>query len=93
MDRVKAVDVIKQIFDKCKQIEGKSIKLMPPTADSVLSNGCQIHITANPQDGLEVCLASIIEENELALELQEELLVIYKPLKNLRLANQRMPSW
>lgn len=40
MLRIEAAEILKEILVTCGNIEGKSIKLMPPDADSVLSKGC-----------------------------------------------------
>ncbi len=79
MDREKAVSVIKEIFDKCGSIEGKSIKLMTPNANNVLSKGCQIHIETNDNEFMHSCITRIADDNCLAVQQEDNFLVIYKP--------------
>ena len=79
MEREKAVKVIKQIFQQCQSIEGKSIKLMPQKADSVLSKECQIYIQARYDDILESCVKDIAKANKLAVQKEGEFLIIYRP--------------
>ena len=78
MEREKAISVVKEIFDKCNLIEGKAIKLMPPDANNVLSNGCQIHIESRNDTHLEKCLKTIASSKSLAFAKEGEQVIIYK---------------
>jgi len=80
MDREISIAIVKQIFEKCNHVEGKSIKLMPPDADSVLSKGNQIHIEVGDDESLRSCLAVIAEQNNLKIHEEEKMLIVYKPL-------------
>ncbi len=82
MQREEAITAIKEIFYRCPYIEGKSLKLMPPDADSVLSKGCQIHIETRQDITLDNCLAAISQRLNLAVHSEGDLLIIYKPTKN-----------
>ena len=82
MKREEAVIVIKRIFEECNGIEGKSLKLMPPDANNVLSKGCQIHIDTGKDDILNSCLKFVANKSNLAVELEENYLILYKPKKN-----------
>ena len=81
LDRDKVVEVLKDIFGKCNLIEGKSIKLMPPDADSVLSKGYQIHIQTKCDQYTESCLQRIAKKYALATAIEDDFLVIYNPTK------------
>lgn len=81
MKREEAVAVIKRIFEECNGIEGKSLKLMPPDADNVLSKGCQIHINTMNDVVLNSCLASMANKNKLAAEVEGNYFIVYKPQK------------
>jgi len=81
MQREQAVSLVKEIFDFCRFVEGKSVKLMPPNADSVLSKGCQIHIDTRNDAVLEACLQTVTDANGLAMVKEGQLAIIYKPLK------------
>ncbi|MDI9577887.1 MAG: hypothetical protein WC203_07480 [Candidatus Bathyarchaeia archaeon] len=83
MERQQAVSVVKEIFECCRFIEGKNIKLMPPNADDVLSKGCQIHIDAKDDDILMDCLEKVAIGNELAMVKEGQLVILYKPLVKL----------
>lgn len=82
MNRDQAVSVIKQIFERCCRIEGKSIKLMPPKLNNALSNTCQIYIETRNDQLLEACLADIAKKHSLAIKRKGDLTVIYKPYPN-----------
>jgi hypothetical protein len=80
LDRGEVLRLFKVIFDRCRHIEGKSIKLMPPNADSVHSKGYQIHISPNNDEALESCIERVAKEHELAVADEGDMLVIFKPL-------------
>ena len=76
MDREKAVEVIKQMFQQCSQIEGKSIILTFPTANN-RSKDCQIHIKALDDDFIQSALTSIAKQNKLEVTTQGCYLIIF----------------
>lgn len=80
MDRSTAVKVIKQIFARCNHSVGKTVKLMPPDANSVLSNGHQIHVEVKDDDYLHSCIEALAKEIGLTVQKEDDFLVIYKPL-------------
>jgi hypothetical protein len=80
LDREEVLILLKVLFDQCRHIEGKSLKLMPPNADSVHSKGYQIHISPNNDEALEHCIARIVKEHELAVADEGDTLVIFKPM-------------
>ena len=85
MDREQAVGVLKQIFEQCRFIEGKSIKLLPPKEGNGLSNTFQIHIQIQTNEILPSCVTAIVKQHDLAVKQKDSLLIIYKPYPN---ANQ-----
>jgi hypothetical protein len=54
---------------------------MPPNADDVLSKDYQIHMRAEIDDILLVCLRKIVKKHQYAINEQKGLVVIYEPLK------------
>lgn len=81
MQREQAVNVIKEIFAICHHVEGKSIKLMPPNADDVLSKGCQIHLQTRNDRELDSCIKAIADSEGLAVAKEGDNLIIYKPMQ------------
>ncbi len=79
MNRLQAVTIIKQIFNRCQRIEGKSIKLLPPKENNALSKTYQIHIQTRNDEILIACIKGIAEENRLAIKKKDSLLIVYKP--------------
>ena len=78
MDREEALRVIKDIFERCREIEGKSLTLLPPKDSGELSHTFQIHIrTAEPI--LTSCVEKIAKEHGLAGFQEENYFVVYKP--------------
>ncbi len=82
MLRVEAAEILKEILLTCGNIEGKSIKLMPHDADSVLSNGYQIHIQKARCDAENVCIRRIAKKYDLALHVEDNFMVLYKPAES-----------
>lgn len=80
LDRKEVLRLFKVIFSRCRHIEGKSLKLMPPDADSVHSKGYQIHISPNNDEALECCIERVAKEHELAVADEGNTLVIFKPM-------------
>lgn len=83
MNREQAVNVIKQVFEQCRYIEGKSIKLMAPKENNALSNTFQIYIHIGNEDLLPTCVKNIAKENDLAVKQKDGYLIVYKPYPNL----------
>ncbi len=80
MIRFEAAEILKEILVTCGNIEGKSVKLMPPDADSVLSKGCQIHIQKARCDVENLCVRRIAKKYDLSVHVEDNFLVLYKPL-------------
>jgi len=83
MDRVQAVQVLKRIFEECKWVEGKSVKLIPPKNIDSLSNTFQIHIQTNDEDIIPSRLMTITKKNGLTVKERDGFIIIYKPYPNL----------
>lgn len=81
MDRPEAVALLKELFDNCPFLEGKSFALMPPNADSVLSKNYQLHIKANLDETSILCIEKIAHKRDLTVNNKGSLVVIYRPLK------------
>lgn len=79
MNRSEAVAIIKQIFDKCHAIEGKSLKLLPPREDSSLSHTFQIHVELREDTAIQGCVADIAKKHKLAVKEKDGWLIVYKP--------------
>ncbi len=83
MDRKQAVTVIKQLFEQCNFIEGKSIKLMSPKANNNLSNTFQIHIQIGNGSLANSCVKTIADKHKLSVAQKNGSLVLYKPYPKL----------
>jgi hypothetical protein len=79
MMRSEAAKILKEILVSCRVLEGKSVKLMPPDADSVLSEGCQIHVEKTSDGSEQLCISKIARKHKLSVHEDENYLVIYKP--------------
>ncbi len=81
LDRDKVVQVLKDIFNACNLIEGKSVKFMPPNADSVFSKGYQIHIEPSDDESFTTCIERIAIKYDLATAKERNALIIFNPVK------------
>jgi len=78
MDRAQAVNIIKEILETCRVIEGRSITLLPPKDNDKLSNTFQIHIRTTDEP-LKECIKEIAAKHGLATQQEENYFVVYKP--------------
>ncbi|MGZ4850378.1 MAG: hypothetical protein ACXV2C_03250 [Candidatus Bathyarchaeia archaeon] len=83
MNREQAVTVIKQIFQYCRYMEGKSLELMPPKGDDALSDTFQIHIQTRDDDLLVSCIKNIAKEHNVAVKIAKGSCIVYKPHPNM----------
>ncbi|MGO8806730.1 MAG: hypothetical protein ACLQO7_09060 [Candidatus Bathyarchaeia archaeon] len=83
MNREQAVNIIKQIFEQCRFIEGKSLKLLPPKGNDALSNTYQIHVQVNSDALLADCIEGIAGKHNLAVTRKNGYCIVYKPYPNL----------
>jgi hypothetical protein len=81
MRRDEAVNLLKELSDKCVCLTPYAIMLMPPDANDVLSQGYQLHIKANLHPEDLSCMKPHVEKQGLKLKKEKDLLAIYKPLK------------
>jgi hypothetical protein len=77
LEREKAVEIIKQIVEKCPCLHGKSITLMLKPTNG-LSEGIQIQIDSQNNQILEGCVQKIAQINNLESTKLEGLLIVYK---------------
>ena len=82
MDRQEAADLLKELLDKFCSLEGKPFALMPPNSDSVLSKGYQIHIKRTLDESTLLSIRKVILERGLAISEENNLTVIFKPVRN-----------
>jgi hypothetical protein len=83
MNRDQAVTVIKEIFEKCQMIGGKSLKLLPPKGNDTLSNTFQIYIETGDNNFLTLCVENIAKEHDLEVMCKDGYCIIYKPYPNI----------
>ncbi len=79
LDRKKVLELLRLVFQSCQNIEGKTIKLMPPNADGECSKGYQIHIEPN-EEIMERCIKKITRKSNLATAKEGKTLIIFNPL-------------
>ena len=83
MNRDEAVDLLKELLDKYRSLEGKSFAIMPPDANNVRSKGYQVHIKTELDENTILQLRRYALDCGLALtEEKKNLTIIYKPMKS-----------
>jgi len=86
LNRNGAVELLKEIFEKCTLYDGSYLSLMPPNAAGLLSNGYQIHMKVPFDIETKNCVLDILRKYGLSLsEDKEGLVIIYKPRHKERL--------
>ena len=80
MRRDEAVNLLKELSDKCVCLAPYAIMLMPPDSDDVLAKGYQLHIKADLNHEDLSCMIPHVEKQGLKLKQDKDLLIIYKPL-------------
>lgn len=83
MKREEAVNVLKEIIEKCRMCDGNWLALMPPNSHNLLSKGYQIHLKFPVSKTAIACVSAILEKYKLAMLNKEgqELIIIYRPIE------------
>lgn len=79
LNRKQAVALIKEIFDACRAVEGKSIKLLPPKENDSLSHTFQVYIETKNDPLIVGCVENIVGKHKLAVKITDGWMIIYKP--------------
>ncbi len=80
LNRWDAVGILQEIMGACRDIF-PFMAIMPPNANNMMSRGYQIHIRTNSSSLDKSCIERITQENNLALDEEKGVFVIYKPIK------------
>jgi hypothetical protein len=79
LNRIEAVQVVKDLFDGCIYLDGHSISLKIPSIPNDLSKGYQIHIQIPQDEIVQNCVQDILEKYKLGLAEKDGWMIIYKP--------------
>jgi hypothetical protein len=79
LDRTEAVNVLKQILESCRAVDGQNLLLLPPSAANLQTNGYQIHLKMKLVGIERKCIQKILEEHQLIIKEIEDTTIIYKP--------------
>ncbi len=71
MKREEAILVLKELFEKCTNLDGHYLELLPPNASSKMSGGYQIEIKATLDEETRTCMQDILMKNHLTIKIQE----------------------
>lgn len=79
MDRIEAVNVLKQILESCRAVDGRTFLLLPPNAANLQPSGYQIHLKMKLVGIERKCIQKILDEHQLVMKEIEDTTIIYKP--------------
>jgi hypothetical protein len=80
LKREEAILVLKELFEKCTDMDGRYMSLVPPTSVLPIAHGYQIHIKTGLDIITEKCMQDVIDSHNLAMQAfkNEELIIIFK---------------
>ena len=82
MKREEAILVLKELFEKCTNLDGHYLELIPPNAASLLSGGYQIQIKAILDEETRTCMQDVLMKYQLTIKVEEaNSFIIYRPHK------------
>jgi hypothetical protein len=80
LKREEAILVLKELFDKCTNLDGHYLELLPPNASTTLSGGYQIEIRTTMDEETRTCMQDILMKNRLTIKItQPDAFIIYRP--------------
>jgi len=82
LKREEAILVLKELFEKCTNLDGHYLELLPPNASGKMSGGYQIEIKATLDEETRTCMQDILIKYQLTIKIQDEdSFIIYRPHK------------
>lgn len=90
MKREEAILVLKDLFDKCTNLDGHYLEVIPPSASKDMSLGYQIQIKATLDEETRTCMQDVLMKYQLTIKVEEEdSFIIYSPPKEAPTAPQK----
>ena len=82
LKREEAILVLKELFEKCTNLDGHYLELLPPDASKRMSGGYQIQIKATLDEETRNCMQDVLMKNHLTIKIEEaDSFTIYRPHK------------
>jgi hypothetical protein len=81
LKREEAILVLKELFEKCTNLDGHYLEVLPPDASKDLSLGYQIKIKATLDEETRTCMQDVLMKNQLTIKVEEDSFIIYRPHK------------
>ena len=80
MNRVQAVNIIKEVSEQCPLLVGRSIKLLQTKGNNASSNTLQLHIkVSNDHPFLVNCVENVAEKHNLTTRQIDDYVIVYEP--------------
>ena len=82
MKREEAILVLRDLFEKCTNLDGHYLEVIPPNASKDISLGYQIQIKAALDEETRTCMQDVLMKYQLTIKVeQEDSFIIYRPPK------------
>jgi hypothetical protein len=82
LKRDEAILVLKDLFDKCTNLDGHYLEVLPPNASKDVSLGYQIQIKATLDEETRTCMQDVLMKYQLTIKVEEANgFIIYRPPK------------
>ena len=93
LKREEAILVLKELFEKCTNLDGHYLELLPPEASKKMSGGYKIQIKATLDEVTRNCMQDVLMKNHLTIKIEEEdSFTIYRPYKESSTAHSTITS-
>ena len=90
MKREEAILVLKELFEKCTNLDGHYLEIIPPNSYTQMSGEYQIQIKATLDEETRTCMQDILMKYQLTIKIQEEdSFIIYRPHKGSPIVPQK----
>jgi hypothetical protein len=80
LNRIEAVSVLKEIFEKCTLLDGSYVSLVPPNNTNLPTQGYQVHIKAPVDEMAHMCIQKLLDEHRLTMKMENDLIIIYQAI-------------
>ncbi|NLE05038.1 MAG: hypothetical protein GX638_09595 [Crenarchaeota archaeon] len=86
MEKTQASEILRMVFENVSTQDVTKVMVMPSVSEDMYSNGSQIYIEANFDEKTKQTLETKLKQNDLALKQEGNRIIIYKPLKIIKVS-------
>jgi hypothetical protein len=90
LKREEAILVLKELFEKCTNLDGHYLEVIPPNASKNMSMGYQIQIKATLDEETRTCMQDVLMKYQLTIKVEEkDSFIIYRPPEEFPTVHQK----